>query len=140
MTPNPIRKVLSTMAKRQVQALLMGGQACVLYGAAEFSRDLDLAVLADADNLLRLQAALGELQAEVVAVPPFGADYLERGHAVRFRCRHPDTLGLCVDVMAKMRGVAPFEELWERRTTLHTPDGDEYDLLALPDLVRAEKT
>ena len=29
----------------------MGGQACVFYGAAEFSRDLDLFVLADATNL-----------------------------------------------------------------------------------------
>ncbi len=25
----------------------MGGQACVFYGAAEFSRDTDLAILAD---------------------------------------------------------------------------------------------
>jgi hypothetical protein len=25
----------------------MGGQACVLYGAAEFSRDTDLAILAN---------------------------------------------------------------------------------------------
>lgn len=28
----------------------MGGQACVLYGAAEFSRDLDLALLPDPTN------------------------------------------------------------------------------------------
>lgn len=27
------------MAAHRVQALLMGGQACVFYGAAEFSRD-----------------------------------------------------------------------------------------------------
>ena len=31
--------------------LLMGGQACVLYGAAEFSRDTDLAILASSENL-----------------------------------------------------------------------------------------
>ena len=31
------------MADRRVRALLMGGQACVFYGAAEFSRDTDLA-------------------------------------------------------------------------------------------------
>lgn len=37
----------------------MGGQACVLYGAAEFSRDLDLAILPDPDNLDRLRRALG---------------------------------------------------------------------------------
>jgi hypothetical protein len=27
--------------------LLMGGQACILYGAAEFSRDLDIAIAID---------------------------------------------------------------------------------------------
>ena len=47
----------------------MGGQACVLYGAAEFSRDLDLALLPDPTNLDRLEAALAELDAEVIAVP-----------------------------------------------------------------------
>jgi hypothetical protein len=38
----------------------MGGQACVSYGAAEFSRDIDLAILADLDNLSRLRTALRE--------------------------------------------------------------------------------
>ena len=49
----------------------MGGQACVFYGAAEFSRDVDFAILAEPENLKRLQAALNELQAEVIAVPAF---------------------------------------------------------------------
>jgi len=43
LIPNPIRKVLSSMRVRRVRALLMVGQACVFYGAAEFSRDTDLA-------------------------------------------------------------------------------------------------
>ena len=47
MIPSRIQKVLSTMAARQVRALLMGGQACVFYGAAEFSRVTDLFNLAD---------------------------------------------------------------------------------------------
>lgn len=34
----------------------MGGQACVLYGAAEFSRDTDLAILASPANLARLRS------------------------------------------------------------------------------------
>ena len=46
----------------------MGGQACVFYGAAEFSRDTDFAILADAANLARLRKALAELQAELIAV------------------------------------------------------------------------
>jgi hypothetical protein len=38
------------MRGHRVQCLLMGGQACVFYGAAEFSRDTDLAILASAET------------------------------------------------------------------------------------------
>ena len=51
MTPNPILKVLSTLCSHRVRHLLMGGQACVLYGAAEFSRDTGIVLLADPGNL-----------------------------------------------------------------------------------------
>lgn len=78
MTPSPILKVLSSMRTNGVDCLLMGGQACVLYGAAEFSRDVDFVVLADIDNLSRLQLALEELQATRIAVPPFESRYLQR--------------------------------------------------------------
>ena len=44
LIPNPIRKVLSSMRAQRVRALLMGGQACAFYGAAEFSRDADFAL------------------------------------------------------------------------------------------------
>ena len=107
MIPNPILKVLSILISHRVQHLLMGGQACVFYGAAEFSRDTDLLVLADAGNLQRVDAPMRELQAECIAVPPFGAGYLERGHAVHFRCHHPEAAGMRVDLMAKLRGVDP---------------------------------
>lgn len=140
MIPNPIRKVLSTMAARQVHALLMGGQACVFYGAAEFSRDTDLAILAEPANLERLREALRELQADCIDVPPFEPDYLHRGHAIHFRCRHPEAAGMRVDVMSVMRGVDEFSRLWERRVVLADVEGSTYELLALSDLVRAKKT
>lgn len=56
MIPNPIHKVLSTFQSCGLRALLMGGQACVFYGAAEFSRDTDFALQAEPDNLERLNA------------------------------------------------------------------------------------
>ena len=128
------------MRAHHVRALLMGGQACVFYGAAEFSRDTDLAILADAANLARLRRALHQLQAEVIAVPPCALKYLRRGHAVHFRCQHPEALRMRVDIMAKMRGVEPFARLWQRRTTIELPDGTVCDLLSLPDVVQATKT
>jgi len=128
------------MREHHVQCLLMGGQACVFYGAAEFSRDTDLAILADDQNLTRLKSALDALQAEVIAVPNFDSAHLDNGHSIHFRCHHPEALRMRVDVMSKMRGVDPFPDLWERRTTLQTQDGTICDLLSLPDLVLAKKT
>jgi len=128
------------MASHRVRALLMGGQACVFYGAAEFSRDTDLLILADPANLERLEAALQDLLAERIAIPPLALDYLQRGHAVHFRCHHPEAANIRVDVMSRLRGVEDFEILWARRTTLTDTDGTVYELLSLPDLVQAKKT
>ena len=128
------------MREHQVQCLLMGGQACVLYGAAEFSRDTDLAILASEENAERLAEAMRALDAEVIAVPPFLLQHLNAGLAVHFRCRHPEAIGMRVDVMSRMRGVTDFPTLWERRTTLMMDDGTLCDLLSLGDLVLAKKT
>ena len=117
----------------------MGGQACVLYGAAEFSRDIDFAMLASPANLTRLRAMLAELRAEVIAVPPFEPEYLRKGHAIHFRCSAAEVAGLRIDVMTRMRGVEPFAKLWQRRVTLQA-DGASYELMSLSDLVKAKKT
>ena len=137
---NPIHKVLSTMQACQVRCLLMGGQACILYGGAEFSRDVDFVVLASDGNLVRLRQALAELKAGIVAVPPFDEEHLRHGHAVHFRCAHPEASDLRIDVMSVLRGLDPFDILWERRTSVELGSGLTADLLALPDLVKAKKT
>ena len=137
---NEIRKALSILTSHTVRHLLMGGQACVLYGAAQFSRDADINILATTGNLDRFRAALQELQAEVIAVPPFDARYLERGLAVHFRCRRSDFANLRIDVMSVMRGVDPFPQLWDRRTTLEFAGGQRIDVLSVADLVKAKKT
>ena len=49
----------------------MGGQACVFYGAAQFSKDVDLVLLASEENFSRLLVALEELKAKRIAVPRF---------------------------------------------------------------------
>jgi hypothetical protein len=127
------------MKKNGVRCLLMGGQACVFYGAAEFSRDIDLAILCDPANLDAIRQAFHELKAECIAVPPFEKQYLDKGHAVHFRCHGPGVERLRIDILATMRGVDEFRELWERRTIIQIDDL-EVDLMSLPDLVRAKRT
>ena len=118
----------------------MGGQACVFYGAAQVSKDIDFVLLADAENFERLQRALGELKAGRIAVPRFDPSVLERGHAVHFRCQAAGVEGLRVDVMTRLRDLADFVTLWERRTSYADDSGTEYHLLCVPDLVEAKKT
>ena len=118
----------------------MGGQACVLYGGAEFSRDTDIAVLASDENLKSLRDALRELSARRIDLPPFDLGYLVRGHAVHFRCYHPEAMKMRIDVMSLMRGVDPFDMLWERRQRFEAGGQGEYNVLSLPDLVLAKKT
>jgi hypothetical protein len=127
------------MQSHGVLSLLMGGQACVFYGAAEFSRDVDFAVFAGEENLERFRCCMESLQGEVIAVPPFEQRVLDQGLAVHFRCQAEGVEGFRVDVMTKMRGVDPFEDLWKRRTTISV-EGIDLDLMSLPDLVQAKKT
>ncbi len=134
--PPAIQQVMRVFQKHQVQALLMGGQACIVYGAAEFSRDIDLAILSSPENWGTLQNALAELQAEVIAVPPAKREFLEAGLAVHFRCHAPGVQELRLDIMSHMRGVDAFPALWSRRH--QTADG--FHIMALPDLVQAKKT
>ena len=140
MIPTPIRQVLFTIQKHQVQALLMGGQACVFYGAAQFSKDIDFLILAEEENFEGLHAALGELNAVRIAIPRFDPHLLDRGHAVHYRCKAAGVESLRVDVMTKLRDLPNFSELWERRTTITESDGQEIHLLSVPDLVNAKKT
>jgi hypothetical protein len=118
----------------------MGGQACVFYGAAEFSRDCDIVILTDVENLKRLDAALIELQAKCIAVPLKDWELLDRGHAIHFRSLHPDAHGIRLDVMSKLRGCDEFELLWQRRTTIQDNAGFHFELIGIEDLVKAKKT
>jgi len=68
--PSTVNTILSAFRRHEVQYLLMGGQACILYGGAEFSRDTDLALLADRANIDRMTGALLDLHATILAVPP----------------------------------------------------------------------
>jgi hypothetical protein len=118
----------------------MGGQACILYGAAEFSRDIDLVVALAPGNLDRLLSALNDLRARPVFFPPLSAAELRKGHACHFRCAASGLEGLRIDIMSKMRGADPFGKLWTRREEVHLPGIGRVAVLSLPDLVRVKKT
>lgn len=140
MTPNPILKVLFTFKNHKVKCLLIGGQACIIYGAVEFSRDSDFVILADTKNMERLKKALKALKARPIYFPEFKSKYLRRGHACHFRCEAGQVAGLRIDLLSILRGCAPFDELWKRRKTVPIEGGTNIEVIGLRDLVQSKKT
>ncbi|MFH1228020.1 MAG: hypothetical protein V1701_08995 [Planctomycetota bacterium] len=140
MNQSPIPKAFSILLGHKVRALLIGGQACILYGAAEFSRDIDIAVLVSTENLEYLKSALRELKAEGIFVPDLSEEVLLKGHACHFRCQREDVKDLRVDIISVMRGVDSFPDLWERREEIELPEIGKITVIGLSDLVKAKKT
>lgn len=140
MNLSPIPTVLSILWKHRVKALLMGGQACILYGAAEFSRDVDIAASVDPADLDRLRSALKGLDARPVFFPPLSESVLKRGHACHFRCHAAGLMKVRLDVMSVMRNADPFEKLWARRARLSVPGVGIIPVISLKDLVQIKKT
>jgi len=119
---------------------LIGGQACIIYGAAEFSRDSDFVVLSTRENLEHLNKALKALKAKLIYVPPLEMDYLELGHACHFRCGAKDIKGLRVDIIARLRGCEKFDKLWRRKKRVLLKNGSTINIIGLRDLVQSKKT
>ena len=139
MIPNPIQSALATLRECDVQTLLIGGQACILYGGAEFSRDLDLMLAVTPETIPRLEQALAALVATPIAVPPLRADLLERGHAVHFRCARDDVAGLRLDLMTRPPRLADIDAVWRRHIVIDLDFGP-VSVVALEDLVATKKT
>ena len=118
----------------------MGGQACVFYGAAQFSKDIDFLVSDEEENISKLDFALKQLQAKRVSFVPFDQSALHRGHAANFRCASPDLLGLRIDILCRHRNLPEFYDLWDRRTEFGDLSEVGCPLLSITDLVESKKT
>lgn len=140
MTPSPILKVLLTFKKHKVKSLLIGGQACIIYGAAEFSRDSDFMILCESQNLEHLKKALKKLKTETIYFPELKEEYLNRGHACHFRCHRNGAEGLRVDIISKLKGCDEFDQLWSRRMKVKLKNGQTIDVIGIKDLVQCKKT
>lgn len=139
MIPTPIQSALAALRDHQVPVLLLGGQASILYGGAEFSRDLDLLLAATPTTVPRLEAALADLEAELIAVPPLDLAMLARGHAVHYRCGRMDVRGLRLDIMTRPPRLIDVEGAWRRAVDFDLA-GLQVPVVALEDLILTKKT
>lgn len=104
-----VTRALGAMSTHGVRALVVGGIARAVHGGKSVTKDLDLHLNADEREIARVQRALADLQAEVIAVPTeLRWEYLERGFWIHFECHQPDVAGLHVDIATRPFGGAPY--------------------------------
>jgi hypothetical protein len=124
-----------------VRALLVSGQATILYGAATFSEDVDLWVGPDEVNLERLKAALQASGARYYKLtPPLTAELALRHHGFHFTVPDPSGgMAMFLDVMGCPPRVGAFEDAQGRARFFETAWGP-LNTVAIPDLVELKKT
>lgn len=134
-----MRRLFRDFERHGVEALLIGGQASILYGAATFSEDTDVWIRPTAGNVRRFLRALADERALVYkATPRLSVRNLEFGHGFPFTVpRGRDTLFL--DVMGVPPRVGSFVEARARATVLRAGRVN-VPVVSVADLVELKKT
>ena len=122
--------MLKCLNKAGVDYILVGGWAVNMYGYIRATVDLDIWILADAENARKVYAALVEFGAPVAEMKP--DDFAEYGMIFQIGvapCR--------VDIISKISGVSYADAV--NRAVPKTIDGVPVRIISLDDLIANKK-
>ncbi|HEU5143137.1 MAG TPA: DUF6036 family nucleotidyltransferase [Solirubrobacterales bacterium] len=106
-------RIFETLARHEVDFVLVGGLAAQTHGSPRMTNDVDLIPRPEPDNLARLAEALRALEARVLNPGEedmeIDASMLPRATIWQFATRHGD-----VDVLHEAPGAAPYDQLRKR--------------------------
>ena len=135
---NPFNAVLAALIKHKVQYIVIGGQAVVVYGASQFTRDADFWINPTKINLNRLKKALKELKTTPRFLPPLKLSYLKKGHGVHFRFSYKGH-NFLIDILGKPPRVSGFLPAWKNAEPIQW-HGLKIPVLDIRRLVDTKKT
>jgi len=120
----------------KVKALLIGGQACVIYGAKVSTVDIDFTILVDEKNLKNLKKALDELAVVPSTLSaPIDKKLLSKGHSLHYYSAKKGFDKIRIDIIGYLPQLPPFPQLWKRRF-----EYKDINIISLKDLVLSKKT
>ena len=122
--------MLKCLNKADVDYILVGGWAVNMYGYIRATVDLDIWVLADADNAKKVYSAVAEFGAPVSEMKP--EEFAEYGMIFQIGvapCR--------VDIISKISGVSYADAV--TRAVPKTIDGIPVRIISLEDLIANKK-
>lgn len=134
-----MRELFQSFEREKVAYLLIGGQAAVIYGAADFTQDVDIWVRPDAENFARLLRALAACRARVHKLtPPLTLHWGHRGHGFHFLIPTRESR-VPLDVLARPPRVGSFGAA-RKRARIENTDWGRLPIVAEEDLVLLKRT
>lgn len=136
-----IKKFFLHLTHKNINYLLISGQATVLYGAATFSEDIDLWISPEPENWQRFIDCLRKSKAMIYkATPPIKSEFIQKGHAYHFEV--PSTKQESVwflDAMGIVPRAGPFPVCY-KNVNFYKTEWGKIATIGLRDLVQIKKT
>jgi hypothetical protein len=134
-----MRELFQAFEHEQLDYLLIGGQATIIYGAADFTQDVDIWIRSDVDNFQRLLRALASCRARIHKLtPPLTLRWARRGHGFHFLVPAKGSR-VPLDVMARPPRVRGFGAA-KKRARIEDTDWGRLPVVAEEDLVLLKRT
>ncbi len=140
--PEPLQpqELLETLARHDVEYVLIGGLAATLHGSSALTNDADICPEPSSENRERLAAALRDMDARIrTDAAPDGvrlaadADFLRRMQLVNLTTRYGD-----FDIAFQPTGIDGYENLSARATEVAI-DGTIVRVASLADIIRSKE-
>lgn len=130
MVTTRIAKVCQLLNKNKARYVVVGGEACILYGLTRTTEDIDIFIDKDIDNIKKVLDALGNLLWGIAKeIPPEKV------------AKDPITIigdQPRVDILTSLKGI-PFKKAWGFRKKAKI-EGVEIPYLALNLLIKSKNT
>jgi predicted nucleotidyltransferase len=126
-------RILNDLNGAGVRYVLIGGIALIRHGVVRATRDVDVVLAPEPENLERLRTLIAEWPATRPDGSPVPDEMVAPGRTINLATPHGE-----LDVLAELRPPLSFAELSARAET-HRVDGAEARICSLPDLVALKR-
>jgi len=130
---NDFAAALRDLNEAGVRYVIVGGLAVIRHGAVRATKDVDVVVAMDRENLSRLDALLQRWEATNPDGSPLRRHVLSPGGALALRTRH-----CLVDILSEQLLPGPFDDVLGR-SDVKRIDGVEAPICSLADLVAMKR-
>ena len=135
---NDLNQLIQRLCDADIEFVIVGGFAAMLYGSSQVTRDLDVCALLTAENVQKLRLAFRNAH-PAHRLTPQNLSFLdnpEPGVEVKNLYLRTDIGAL--DVLSSIRGVGDFERICEQAQGVEL-FGRRCRVISLDDLIRAKE-